>query len=179
MSKGIPYEALMTLSPEQIAEAFPNGARETGGRWTPADTPENASKSLKQLLKDKKDRQEKPRFLAARGPRNHLTYNRRTKRWESRAWDPDEEKGYTDVPAFGIPGESQCVDEETQERFTKEAHGKFRILHAEEQARADLRSLLASLRQIGIEAAKAGMDPVEAVARAAGQKAQERRKEAA
>ena len=117
------YETLMTLSPDQIRELFPNGANAAGKditRWEPADS--KPDRTLARLLRDKRARTEKPRLLHR-----------------------DSSHGYTDIPALSLSGEPEAVDEATQRRFSKEAKERFqsekplseRVRDLEEKARAD------------------------------------------
>jgi hypothetical protein len=114
----------MGLELSVIQETFPHGVRLTGkDKWLPADSPEAAVKPLRQMLADKRKRREKPRLLSTRNPRQHLTYNKKTKKWETRPWDYNEERGYNEISDPLNAGEA--VDQLAQKQISKDAEEKF------------------------------------------------------
>ena len=75
MSRGVPYETIMALPLEAIQQNFPHGARTVSKeRWAPADSPENAVKTLDRLIKEKRQRLEQPRYLRQSYSRDNYTH---------------------------------------------------------------------------------------------------------
>lgn len=147
MTKGIPYEALMSLSIEQITEAFPHGARKVGKeRYSPADTPENASKPLEKLLKDKKSRQEKPRYLKQSYSRDNYTHV------PTQAMGVD--KNGRGAPEEAVPRDVQIgISEEARMRHssTKAEEDRTALLGEQDALRAQLSAHQALAKEKGAD----------------------------
>jgi hypothetical protein len=105
--KSLTLDSLLMLEEAQIREAFPFGAVcNRNGKWKPCQEGEEATKSLKELLAEKKKRQEKPRLLHR-----------------------DSSRGYTNIPSQAMRGEPEAIPETTQNRYAEEAMERFNLTH--------------------------------------------------
>jgi hypothetical protein len=160
--RALSYENLLKLRLEEIERDFPYGVIAVEvpegqiGKWRPATKDERPHKTLVQLQKDAKQ-EKRMRPLRYPHKRSYM--------------------GYTDDPHMAME-KVPSPDKDVLDEFAEENQRKFQVVQAEEIAQRELRSLMASLRQVGKEAAKSGMDPVQAVAMAANRMLEQRRKAA-
>lgn len=70
----------------------------------------------------------------------------------------DSSRGYTNRRRDGLPDEPPAVDEETQERITENSLHTYNLVHAEQLAKRDIRSLGEKLQRARADAAKKGID---------------------
>lgn len=136
MTKGFLFERMMEFDEKDLEKFFPHGARQEGKRWIAVEEGEEVDLSLKQLLKEKKKRIEKPRLL-----------------------HKDSTRGYTHDPHMAIPREPEAVDKETQQEFSDEARERFRVVRGVELEEREMRSALNQLKQLCLERAKMGLPP--------------------
>lgn len=164
----VPYETIMTLEVETIRLTFPSGVVQVGkgDRWEPAS--KKADRTLARLLRDKKERQERPRYLAASSA-HKLRWDKRLERWEPAPAHPDQDIGYTDTPYGAMrPDAGEAVDEVTQQRLTHEAQERHRATHKAEIDEREMRSALNQLKQLCLERAKMGLSPTPVIKEAIG-----------
>lgn len=99
-------------------------------------------------------------------PRLLLPSDRRP-RGRPERWTPDEEVGYVDHG--GMFAEPEAVDVDTQADISAQGRARHQILHAEEERRREMRSVLGRLRAAAISQIKAGRDPLPEMQRFADQ----------
>lgn len=140
---GETYEAVMALSPKEIAKSFPLGAIEippkkpkAEPRFRPAEEGEIPNLSLRKLLRDRRRRDHTPRLLHRHS-----------------------ERGYTPNSYQALPLEPEAPPKEETDQFARKARDNQAKRRPDPERRKVMRSRIGKLRELGIEAAKAGRDP--------------------
>jgi hypothetical protein len=161
VSRGIPYGAMLAMGEDELADTFPFGAMAEGNRYWPAREDEEPKLTRDDLLKRRKELQERARIMPTDSSRPPLRPS----------LESPPPRGALGATTHGIEtplGEPQepepeRVDEETEKRFTAMAHSRFAerqvAVDAERVAREDVRRFAAYYKSFAVQAVRCGVDP--------------------